>query len=113
MKNMIILTLLLVTGITFNVSAQDPQKMAETLMAGNPILADYPHGARLDNNTLDLVVGLNGSPSSDIISQMAIVAWDVRNAFPTQKINLIVDLPWGEPTVVPYLQQRLGFNPSR
>jgi hypothetical protein len=127
-KNLIILILLLVAGIAFNVSAQDPQKMAENLMAGSPILASYPHGARLDNNTLELAVMLNGSPSSNIISQMAIIAWDVRNAFPIHKINLLIDMPWGvfpirvawdaidskkiEPTVMPYLQQKLGFNPQ-
>jgi hypothetical protein len=131
-KNSIILTLILVTGIAFNVSAQDPQKIAENLMAGNPILADYQHGARLDNDTLNLAVGLgNESPSSAFISQMAIIAWDVRTAFSWafNETNLLIDTPQGvlpiriawdaidskkfEPIVMPVLQRGMGFNPLK
>jgi hypothetical protein len=100
--------------------------------AGNPILAGHPHQARLDNNTLSLAIWLgNESPSSAFVSQMAILSWDVRTAFPEtfNETNLYMEAPEGvlpiriawdavdpkriEPIVMPVLQRGMGFSPSQ
>jgi hypothetical protein len=132
-KNLMILILILVIGVAFNVSAKDPQKMAENLMAGNPILAGHHYEARFYNNTLNLAVGLGKeSPSFDFISQMAITAWEVRTAYPETFNNtnlymytpavllppiriawVAVDPKQIEPIVMPVLQHNMGFVRSK